>query len=158
MTSSWVYIICASNEVLYVGSTMNLRSRIAAHRSLTNTSARPLYACIRGYGGWEAIHQRALRMDVGLTKQDVRRLEQETIENLRPIFNRNRAYSDLCGTPYHREYRAANRERFRTYNREYQRLHRERIAVQRRARRTRLSEEEEVAEASRVLGTLSDRR
>ena len=97
-------------------------------------------------------------MDVGLSKQDVRRLEQETIDYLRPIFNRNRAFSALSGTPYHREYRAANRERFRAYNRDYQRLHRERIAAQRRARRERLNEEEELAEAARILETLGDTR
>ena len=154
--TSWVYTIRASNEVLYVGSTMKLSSRIATHRSFTNTSPRPLYACIRGYGGWDNVHLQVLRMDVGLSKRDVRRLEQETIENLHPIFNRNRAYSDLSGTPYHREYRAANRERFRTYNREYQRIHRERIAAQRRARRARLSEQEEIREASLVLQTLRD--
>jgi hypothetical protein len=151
-----VYIVCASNEVLYVGSTMKLSSRIAAHRSFTNISSRPLYACIRGYGGWDNVHLQVLRMDVGLSKRDVRRLEQETLENLHPIFNRNRAYSALSGTPYHREYRAEHRERFRTYNREYQRVHRERIAAQRRARRARLSEQEEIREASLVLQTLRD--
>ena len=125
------------DEVLYVGSTSNLRARIAAHQSLTNRSNRPLYACIRGYGGWNAIEFRTLQMDVGQNLRMTRLNEQTAIERLRPIFNRNRAYSALSGTPYHRVYRAENRERFRAYNRQYQTNNRERINAQRRARRER---------------------
>ena len=93
-------------------------------------------------------------MDVGLTKQDVRRREQEAIQTLNPIFNRNRAYSALSGTPYHREYRAGRRERFRNYNRDYQRINRERINEQRRARRERQLAEE-LQEAVFVLQSLA---
>ncbi len=155
---SWIYIIRADGAVLYVGSTTNLRSRKTAHRSLSQRSDKPLYQSIRRIGGWESVEFRVLELNFGLTNTQKRIQEQAAIERLRPIYNLNRAYTALSGTPYHREYRAERLERFRAYNREYLRLNRDRICAQRRlARARRISAQAELTEAAVILETLEDR-
>ena len=153
---SWTYVVKNRNDVLYVGSTSNLQARVGAHKSLVHHSSRPLYACIRGLGGWEAIEFRVLEMNTDLTPRDLRRKEQEAIDRLRPIFNKNRAYSSLSGTPYHREYRASRGlHHFRDYNRQYHISNRDRINAQRRMRRAQARRDAaEIEEAALVLQTL----
>ena len=155
---SWVYVIKSQEDCFYVGSTRNLRARLATHRYLSQNSSRPLYACIRGLGGWEAVEFRVLEMNADLSQRELRMREQHEIERLRPIFNRNRAYSSLSGTPYHREYRAARGlDHFRAYNQAYFQRNRGRINEQRRRARQVQRDAvnaEEIREAALVLETM----
>jgi len=154
---SWVYVIRRLEECLYVGSTFNLRARLGTHKCLTVHSDKPLYSCIRGGGGWDAIEFRVLEMNTGLSPRELRIKEQEEIERLRPIFNQNRAHSSLTGTPYHRVYRATRGlDHFREYNRAYLARNRDRINAQRRRARQvqRGLASTELIEAVRVLETL----
>ena len=156
--NSWVYVIRSGSDNLYVGSTTNLQARRSAHKRLSRRSSKPLYACIRGNGGWDAIEFRILEMAADLSTHALRVMEQQYIHQLHPIFNRNRAYSELRGTPYHRQYRAMRGlDHFQRYNREYRTLNRDRINEQRRrARQQRRMERAEAEEAARVLQSLQD--
>ena len=131
---------------------------MCTHKSMSRRATHPLYSCIRGNGGWDAVDFSVLEMNLDLSKTALRKKEQDYIQNLSPVFNKNRAYTELSGTPYHREYRASRGlDHFRTYNRDYRAMNRDRIKEQRRlARERRRAEVSELHEVVRVLETLRD--
>lgn len=87
----------------YIGSTKNPSKRKYRHKKNTTNRRGKLYKCklyeyIRSVGGWDNIKFEIIGSGLA-TKDEARLREQQYIDELKPVLNTNRSYSDIHYLP-----------------------------------------------------------
>ena len=87
---SGVYLFKANDEVIYVGSSKNLNTRMKCHRSCIRKGS------VHGYKQdlYQYLQENPFTVEFQLT-DDYRQLEQDLVEKYNPKYNANRAYTGL---------------------------------------------------------------
>ena len=124
-----VYFYFYQNEMLYIGSTFNLKQRKKDHKSaLKCGNTRPFYKYLREHN----LNFDNLRIEVVETaiyeKEPLHILEDMMIDYWKPKYNLNRAYlSEAEKKEYMKEYYEDNKEKVLANNKQYYEDNKEKV-------------------------------
>ena len=124
-----IYIIIHNTKNLsYIGSTTNFQTRIHNHKCNSNKKKDCLiYNIINSEGGWDNFDKFILEeCDKNISRCELKILEQEYINILKPLMNKNKAHliiEDvlLYRRQYYNNYNKINYERMKEYRKLYYR-------------------------------------
>jgi hypothetical protein len=95
---------CDNPDLLYIGSTTNLKRRIETHKHLSNTlNNRKLYRIINENGGWTKFQILTLQQ-LNCDKRHAEFIEDQMILELKATLNTNRSFRSI------KQYYLDNRE------------------------------------------------
>jgi hypothetical protein len=124
-----IYIIIHNTkDISYVGSTFNYERRISNHKFNCNKNRDCLvYNVINNNGGWDNFDKFIIEScDKDITKEELKKLEQEYINILKRLMNTIKAYITLEDLTlyrkhYYNNYNKINYERMKEYRKLYYR-------------------------------------
>ena len=125
-------IECLYEEVkqIYIGSSVDLKSRIRGHKGNCNNSNfreynYPVYKFIRSRGGWNFWKVSIIKEYAGWTKEQLLIPEQEQMDLLKPELNSQNAYTGYDKKEYQKEYRETHKDEIKKQQKEYRETHKE---------------------------------
>ena len=132
-------IVSKTNEnLLYIGSTTDIRKRKATHKSHCNNEKDKeytfrLYAMIRANGGWDAFDMKPVKEFPCENKIQLVIEEERIRKDMNANLNTHKSYiTEEEKKEYHKEYdkeyRQQNKEHYAEYKKEYRQQNKERIA------------------------------
>ena len=113
---SGAYLFKVDDEVIYVGSSVNLYNRMSVHKTAIKQGS--------SYGHKQDLYQylqiNTFTVEFQLT-DDYRQLEQELVERYNPRYNSHRAYTGLGASKgreaeYDKQYKKKYKEEIKQYN------------------------------------------
>ena len=141
MVSGCVYGIYENSnalDILYVGSTKNIRRRIMQHRTCAKRKTYPLYQYIRDHGGFDKFGFLILKTVPFTTRTALAKIEEKYRKRLEPPLNHNVCHVSVPRSEYHREYNRTyyqnNKKRASDASKRYYHKNNERIREERKAR------------------------
>ena len=124
MTNCIYRIECLNPEIkdFYIGSTGDLKERIANHKCCCNNINRPeynykLYKFIRNHGGWDNWRIDIELLTTGYDKEIRIEMEQNYIDCIKPQLNSKNAKTDR--KEYTKQYKVDNMEKIKEQNKQY---------------------------------------
>ena len=123
-----IYVIdCFDTDDLYVGSTINFKTRISQHKYNCNTDGcekynLKLYQTIREYLGWENWAMFPIEEEIPI--EQLKEREQFYIETLEPSLNKLNA---IKNKDYEKIWRSLNRDKVSSTQKKYREIHKEKI-------------------------------
>lgn len=117
-----VYYFIYNNEVIYAGSSKNLRVRMRQHRS--NIMAGGSHSGMSKKDFYKFLQQNEFQVRFELTTEYLQK-EQSLIEKYKPIFNEKIAFTGLEKNDYIKDYRESHRKEIKVYNKTYYELNKE---------------------------------
>ena len=103
-------------NLMYIGSTNNFKSRCSSHKHCIKFGLdNKLYKSIRDNGGIDEWNFQILKVCSDMTTEEIRKLEQQTIDLLEPSLNTNKSYNPIDL----KEQKRINSKRFRERNPKY---------------------------------------
>jgi len=136
MTNCIYRIECLDKEIkdIYIGSTGDLKERIANHKCCCNNINRPeynykLYKFIRNHGGWDNWRVDIELLTTGYDKEIRLEMEQNYIDCIKPQLNSKNAKTDR--KEYTKQYKVDNMEKIKEQNKQYELDNKEKIRVKR---------------------------
>jgi len=97
-----IYSLTINNQ-MYVGSSVNIRNRIAQHKFLSKSCASPVYKFIRENGGWNNVEVNIHFYSYTLGKAEALSMEALFIEYIKPSLNNNKVNLYLSKKDYDKQ-------------------------------------------------------